>query len=462
MTCQLLSRVAFVAALVGAALPAAAIDFNEIARFDISFSSVADLDPDDLIVVDNPQFIGTNALAVAWNGSKLYLGGYDNFGSSLLPIGLIEVLNPTRTGIIELEASDFGTPFGQIFQPVGRGYTGVDLNGGSLAAAYDNGSNTSNAFQLFDTATNSLDWDLTAAGIVARGGASVTFDPGFNGAAASQGVAFTAFGSGRRGLLNESTGALVYSLDGVPAPQGFQWLTDTPPAGNLARDMAFDPATGDVYVRRSNDVDAADRSGDNATTNRRTIVDNGSNGNFKLGQKIEFIGDTAEGDLLIYNDSNVSTTDQAFADVIKIIDTDGNNVEANFNLIGGGSALDIGNGAGIYDFSYDAASGTLAVLDFFNRNVFIFEVGAVVEPVQGDFNGDGKVDNGDLNLLLGNWGSATVPGTWVNGFTAPVDNGELNALLGNWGFGVGVAVPEPASALLLGLAAAAVTARRRK
>ncbi|TWT47715.1 hypothetical protein [Botrimarina hoheduenensis] len=71
--------------------------------------------------------------------------------------------------------------------------------------------------------------------------------------------------------------------------------------------------------------------------------------------------------------------------------------------------------------------------------------------VDGDFNGDGKVDNGDLNLLLGSWGSPTVPASWINGFTSPVDNGELNALLGNWGFGVAgaAAVPEPTAVLIM-------------
>ncbi|TWT48897.1 hypothetical protein [Botrimarina hoheduenensis] len=95
-------------------------------------------------------------------------------------------------------------------------------------------------------------------------------------------------------------------------------------------------------------------------------------------------------------------------------------------------------------------------------NIYLALEDATTAPaVPGDFNGDGKVDNGDLNLLLGNWGSPTVPVEWINGFETPVDNGELNALLGNWGFGVGVAVPEPASALLAALACGLVARRRR-
>lgn len=77
------------------------------------------------------------------------------------------------------------------------------------------------------------------------------------------------------------------------------------------------------------------------------------------------------------------------------------------------------------------------------------QVAVVAGGVPGDFNGDGRVDNGDLNLLLGSWGASTVPGDWVNGFVAPVDNGELNALLGGWGFGVPAATPEPTGVLLL-------------
>ncbi|MEO1496002.1 MAG: PEP-CTERM sorting domain-containing protein [Planctomycetota bacterium] len=80
----------------------------------------------------------------------------------------------------------------------------------------------------------------------------------------------------------------------------------------------------------------------------------------------------------------------------------------------------------------------------------------------GDFNGDGSVDNGDLNLLLNNWGitDPAVDPLWVNNLNGTVDNEELNALLNNWGFGI-ASVPEPTSLLLLAVAAAATRARRR-
>ncbi|TWT47746.1 hypothetical protein [Botrimarina hoheduenensis] len=97
-------------------------------------------------------------------------------------------------------------------------------------------------------------------------------------------------------------------------------------------------------------------------------------------------------------------------------------------------------------------------------SAFIFSTSlavAVETAVDGDFNGDGRVDNGDLNLLLGSWGSTTVPAAWINGFVSPVDNAELNALLGNWGFGTAVAIPEPAAGLLLMAGLLATGGRRR-
>ncbi|TWT48390.1 right-handed parallel beta-helix repeat-containing protein [Botrimarina hoheduenensis] len=89
---------------------------------------------------------------------------------------------------------------------------------------------------------------------------------------------------------------------------------------------------------------------------------------------------------------------------------------------------------------------------------------ALLNP--GDFNGDGFVDNSDLNLLLANWGASTVPPAWVNGFDTFVDNGELNALLANWGFGLSTsfatsgvasaaAVPTPEQPVTVTKAAAA-------
>lgn len=113
--------------------------------------------------------------------------------------------------------------------------------------------------------------------------------------------------------------------------------------------------------------------------------------------------------------------------------------------------------SGSFDVAFDPGDDQLSI-SFISSLV----VNAVVDEaaLEGDFNGDGAVDNDDLNLLLGNWGGTSVPPEWINGFESPVDNDELNALLANWGAGV-AAVPEPNAGLAL-LAAIAVTVRRRR
>ncbi len=85
----------------------------------------------------------------------------------------------------------------------------------------------------------------------------------------------------------------------------------------------------------------------------------------------------------------------------------------------------------------------------------------------GDFTGNGAVEQGDLDLVLNNWGLDTtgaVPAGWNNtaGLLGVVDQSELDAVLNNWGSAqspsfAGVLVPEPvvlgfvsAGAFLLG------------
>ncbi|MEM1445889.1 MAG: hypothetical protein AAGF84_07535 [Planctomycetota bacterium] len=87
--------------------------------------------------------------------------------------------------------------------------------------------------------------------------------------------------------------------------------------------------------------------------------------------------------------------------------------------------------------------------------------------VLGDYDDSGAVEQGDLNLVLNNWGLTR--GDWANadGFsTTSVDQEELNLVLNNWGASsapslAGSAIPEPA-ALGLSLVLGGLVLRRRR
>jgi Electron transfer DM13 len=76
-------------------------------------------------------------------------------------------------------------------------------------------------------------------------------------------------------------------------------------------------------------------------------------------------------------------------------------------------------------------------------------------PIQGDLNGDGFVGISDLGIVLGNWNQDAPP---ADPLADPSGDGfvgieDLNAILGNWNAGTppsADAVPEPASAAILG------------
>lgn len=102
----------------------------------------------------------------------------------------------------------------------------------------------------------------------------------------------------------------------------------------------------------------------------------------------------------------------------------------------------------LFDWTGVAPTGTFAVSSPYAWDLSkLYTTGEVTlgTPLAGDFNANGGVENGDLTLLLNNWGSSTTPAPagWIAGLlTAPaIDNDELTALLNSWGAGSGAIEP---------------------
>lgn len=300
----------------------------------------------DLFALNNDQsstFIGTNVSAIAWNGTDLFAAGFNGAAAA-------------GTGVARLSGGSF-----QLMQfiagtPGARGFSGLDISGNRLSAAYDDGAADAQGLQLFDTDSNSVLWAKNI-----RGGSGTAFDPGFGGNGA--GVAWTTFGSGRRALQDTESGADIYTTA--------NGMIINPGTSTFWRDMDF-AANGNMVARVANDVTLFNRTGENAGS-ASYLVNNGANGAFIAGQNVAFVDNSAFGDFVIWNNRTGNGLGQSAANVLRVTDLNGNSLTLSLDLIGGGTLAD---GNGWYDFSWDAASGTLAVLDFANRNVHIFAVPA--------------------------------------------------------------------------------------
>ena len=76
--------------------------------------------------------------------------------------------------------------------------------------------------------------------------------------------------------------------------------------------------------------------------------------------------------------------------------------------------------------------------------------GTVVETLEGDLNGDGAVNSGDLDIVRGNWGQTVPAGTLGDADgDGMVSSSDLDIVRGNWGATAAAAVPEPSAMILL-------------
>lgn len=331
----------------------------------VSMTLLGTLDVSPACTGGSPSYIGNNPTAVAWNGTDLFVAGFNSSGQTANS-AIVKVTAPLTTPV-------FGVAFGALSTPNARGYTGLDVRGNVLAASWDDG--------LPSSPTGITAWDLNGVSLWARttrGSSGVAFDPGFFGAPAASGVGWTTFGSGRRALQDTVSGTNVY--DGT---NGMIILAPAPDNGTTWRDMAFDPETGDIWLRMGNKVLSALRVGDNAVANNQVAVQATSSLTI-ISQNLAFVRQPI-GKVVFWNDRAVQNAGQNFFDVVRCVRAaDGLPLAVDWGTF----APATGNAA--YDFSYHEASGTMAISDLLNRQVHFFRVSVFNEfgagcPGQGGF-----------------------------------------------------------------------------
>jgi len=132
------------------------------------------------------------------------------------------------------------------------------------------------------------------------------------------------------------------------------------------------------------------------------------------------------------------------------------------------------NTAGSFSAVWEIIVGdALAIAGATTETLTLTLIGEVLGAgvIVGDYNGDGFVSQGDLDLVLLNWGDTTVPAGFDEAalasggpFDSLISQNELDGVLLNWGNGTPpvAAIPEPASATLLMLASSLLMARGRR
>jgi autotransporter-associated beta strand protein len=222
-------------------------------------------------------------------------------------------------------------------------------------------------------------------------------------------------------------------------------VINTAPTNTEWRDVDFDPATGDIYSRNSNNVAYGVRTGTNALSGnaQQFLVNNSNNGAGMAGQSLAFMGGVVDpagsfaGNAVIWNSRPVGTTEgsTAFTSANQVVATTGASVSVNWNVLFGSNPA---NGNGWYDFGYDRTTKTLAVMDFQNRTVSIFDLDVNVQTVASGSAGPvapltGTVPiakRGAGTLVVDQAGAMAAGTVYVEQGTLQVGSGGSTGLIG--------------------------------
>ncbi len=351
-----------------AAAMVAATSLNAHAQLTLTQIASVDLgNSANLATVLPSSTFGNNPYGLAWDGTDAYVAGV---GANT---GIIRISNAATTPV-------YGTVFGTTTSQI----TGLAVSGANVyASSTPAGAASARSF----TSAGTLNWNITDITQRAEG---VAINPGLNGTGTTAGgVSFLSNGAGRVRTLDAATGA--YITNNTNANGG---VINFSPTSTTWRDLAFDPATGDVYTRETNRIGKAVRVADSggsaysglASTVLAPLTQTGSPGG-QFQQSIAFMNTPSNGSLLVANDNSSGATAN-FTDVVKFFTTTGTAVVPTWSFLSGTDANGFNffnpSGASRYDFGYSALNNTLAVTDSANRRLYIFSTSATaVVPEAG-------------------------------------------------------------------------------
>jgi len=336
--------------------------------------------------------------SVAAYGNDLYVGTL--FGGAQLyhianPLGAPSLVN--TFGGINNPLTNGGLPSAGT---TSNGYVSLDTDGVTLVAATDNGGNSPDIAQSYDLVTDVFNWGNHGVALGMQNGGTI------DGAAVDPTtghVMLTCFGCDDQNFRNASTGA--------PEIIAGENVLFSPGVGTGWKDVSYDQATGDIYLRawggvaRGKQLAPGQFQTLEAGAGVQTIVDNVNN-NFRSAINVEFLPTDFAGEpLVILNDRDEPTA--TFGARVKVFSatppsvggtaTD-TPVAASFFGLDGVTPFTTAASNGIYDFSYDPINKKLYVSDHATSQVHVF--GVIPEPT---------------TLVLAGGMALLMAGTWRRG-----------------------------------------------
>ncbi len=386
-------------------------------------------------------FIGNNPSTICLKDDNLFVSGFNFAGASAnLRIVKIETIFGTRGYRLVPVSAPLDPPAYDSSVPSGRQFVGMDYQAGrGLIVNFDSGAlGTPGAVRVYDVDSQLTPILLAASpvGLGPRGFGGSAWDVGYLGGGFGAfpavvsildvgGYPGNAVFYGPIGIDPASLAAVPTIYDGSPTgtgggpdlaaadPQG-----DQIPASHFWRDVDIANGGHLIAARANNKLVLFSRIGGNATGTLNVLSDLENPPAQVNGQNVQIAEDFPGGDLVFFNDRRSTATTQAWADVIKAVRPDGSPVSLNFWMPDGvtpAGSLDLAgtqltsflNGAGYYDFSWDASNARLAISDFTNRQVYIFSPSAPppscvadVDDGSGTGTPDGGVTIDDLLYYL--------------------------------------------------------------